>query len=224
MEDIENKKNHLKTQSIVSGQPISSSPNLYQSIEHYCMVFDLCSSSTILENIQSTDHLIEWVKFWEELTDFLVKQDREGIPFNIYKFIGDGFLLLFELSQKEVLIEFCKKLYKFVIEKISNLVESYCEIEPDRMGITIGIERGSTIEFKIDGGTEYTGKAINVATRLQSSLKEPEQTNKLLISKKVKNEIELNISSEHIKRTDRKLRNLYGDQRFPCFEIDLKSL
>jgi hypothetical protein len=66
------------------------------------------------------------------------------------------------------------------------------------------------------------GKAINVATRLQSTLKLPEQSNKLLVSAGVKAEIQEQLHGRTCQPVEVILHNLYGNSSITCYEIQMK--
>ena len=198
-----------------------SSIESYSIVDYYVIVFDLCSSSIILEDLQNQNQLNKWKEFWEEIHHYLLKSSHSEEKFIIYKFVGDGFILLYKPEYEDILIRFCLRISKIINEKVEEIIEKYLNIRPDRIGMTIGIDKGKLIKFKISKSYEYTGKAINVASRLQSSLKKPEHANKMLISKIVKNKVCINYNSNIYKSVERTLSNLYGDKSFYCYEIDL---
>ena len=189
--------------------------------EYYVIVFDLCSSSTVLEDLQEQGKLSVWKKFWEEVYAFLVKSSMSNDKYIIYKFVGDGFILLYNPNYKDRLLTFCTRLSNFINRKIQEIIEKYMNVNPERTGITIGIDQGKLIKITINDNEEYTGKAINVASRLQSTLKKPENANKLLISKAVRNGVCEKYIPDIYKNVERTLSNLFGDKAVNCFEIDL---
>lgn len=65
------------------------------TIEQKCVVvFDICSSTTILEDLLRSDSEKRWRDLLIDIKRFLVAQ-REVREFEIYKFMGDGWILLF---------------------------------------------------------------------------------------------------------------------------------
>jgi class 3 adenylate cyclase len=203
------------------GTQISKSS--YFVVDYYVIVFDLCSSSIILEDLQNQERLETWKELWEKIFGFLKNSSEDNKKYVIYKFLGDGFILLFDPKYENELIEFCNLLCKTICKEIKILIDEYLNVSLERIGITAGVEKGELIKLDINNIEEYTGKAINIASRLQASLKEPEHVNKLLISKSVKRAIVSFYSSSIFKATDRKLHNLFGEKRFYCFEVDLSG-
>ena len=189
--------------------------------EYYVIVFDLCSSSTILEDLQEQGKLSVWKKFWEEIYAFLVKSSVSNDKYIIYKFVGDGFILLYNPNYEDRLLTFCIRLSNFINRKVLEIIEKYMNVNTERTGITIGVDRGKLIKLIINENEEYTGKAINVASRLQSTLKKPENANKLLISKAVRNGVCEKYVTDIYKSVVRTLSNLFGDKAVNCYEIDL---
>jgi hypothetical protein len=59
-----------------------------------------------------------------------------------------------------------------------------------RKGITIGLDKGVLYKHTVeDKNQEFIGRPLNMATRLQSTLKRPERSDKCLILKRVYKEI-----------------------------------
>ena len=58
------------------------------------VVCDICSSTAILEDLKRTDHLAEWRNLLIGLKDCLL-HIGESLGMELYKFIGDGWVLLF---------------------------------------------------------------------------------------------------------------------------------
>ena len=202
-------------------QDANGKGSVYEVFDYYVLVFDVCSSSSILENLQTNDNLVEWKKFWEGINSFLKEKSDSNKFFINYKFVGDGFILLFDIKYINEIISFSRELAKFLNETLDELINLHVDTVPNRKGITIGIERGKLIRIDIGGVPEYCGKAINVAARLQASLKDPEHVNKALISKRVRNDIRPSGRPTIFIERERKLPNLFGDSRFYCYEMDL---
>lgn len=136
------------------------------------VVFDICSSTTILEELKRTDNLTAWRNFLISIKDFL-QREGEKLGMELYKFIGDGWVLLFPDSVPRV--EFC-----FFLEQLSSWFDGQFETtvspvltyQPDPVGLMFGIDAGDLVRLEMDQGIEYLGRAINVAARLQAKTKE----------------------------------------------------
>ncbi len=194
------------------------------STEKFIVVFDICSSSQIIEDLQNHANMKEWDKFLFEITLSIDSYiNKNGIKAFIYKFLGDGYILIIDKACFDKVLAICFKIYQIILDRLKKLIEVFSNIEPVRIGITIGIDFGRIHKIKIQEQDEYVGKSINTASRLQTSLKDKEHENKLLISKIVKKAICGPYKSDLYKETTRQMRNLYGENRFYCYEIDLST-
>ena len=184
-------------------------------IEKTVFVFDICSSTKMMEDAQTNSFLENYYKMIDDILDFLKKVKKE-YNFEIYKFLGDGFILLFNKKVNtdkiyrfsEELIDIANKIIVIFISK--NMQDTVLP----RIGITIGVESG--ILYKQKG--EYIGRAINIACRLQGKLNLKDSINKIIISKNVYNKIvETNIKKQ-FKYLPKKLRNVDNEKEFKCYE------
>ena len=192
------------------------------STEKYVVVFDICSSSQIIEDLQNNGKMDAWDNFLLDVAKAMEAYIADSrIEALIYKFLGDGYILIVNKRHSGTILPLCSKIYNIVINRLGSLTDAFSNIEINRIGITIGIDFGRLHNISIRGQEEFVGKSINTAARLQGSLKEKKHENKLLISKVVKNAICGQYRSELYKDTSRIMRNLYGGARFYCYEIDL---
>lgn len=196
---------------------------IFKAPNYYVVVFDVCSSSVILEKLQELDKLKIWRKFWNKTFRYLNNIAGERGKCTVYKFVGDGFILLYYTLNKKTLLDFCDKVIKFMNDKLSAIVTEY-NIQTKRLGITIGIDKGILIPMRFYGSKEYTGKAINIASRLQSLLKKPEDTNTILVSPQVYQDItpQLKEGNRSVTETRQVLHNLFNDEEFLCYRINPK--
>ncbi|HEY4678906.1 MAG TPA: hypothetical protein VIJ01_17195 [Candidatus Angelobacter sp.] len=81
------------------------------------IVFDISSSTTILEDLKRSDNLTVWRDFHVNLKTFLLrKTDPMEMEMEMYKFMGDGWILLFQPNvHSGALFEFLKELTSFVM-------------------------------------------------------------------------------------------------------------
>jgi hypothetical protein len=110
---------------------------------------------------------------------------------------------------------------KLVNERVSGIISQYIGDFDGRVGVTMGMDKGQVIMMRLYGNKEYMGKAINAAARFQSLLKLPEESNKLIVSAAVKADIQGQLGGARTRERKEVLRNLYGNEAVPCFEIDL---
>jgi len=139
---------------------------------HLVVVFDICSSTTILEDLKRTDNLGAWRKLLISLKDHVLET---GTPLgmDLYKFIGDGWVLLFPNSvPKMELCTFLGDLSKKFEVQFEASIKPLLSQEPSPVGLMFGIDAGELIRMALGNQVEFVGRAINVASRLQSYTKE----------------------------------------------------
>jgi hypothetical protein len=154
-------------------------------VRHLVVVFDICSSTTILEDLKRTDNLGAWRNLLISLKDYMVEQGAR-LEMKLYKFIGDGWILLFpndvpKTGLCNLLSELCGVFEAQFEESIKPLLSQ----EPNPAGLMFGIDAGELIRLDLNEQVEYVGRAINVASRLQSYTKELPggPSNKVIFSK-----------------------------------------
>jgi class 3 adenylate cyclase len=139
---------------------------------HLVVVFDICSSTTILEDLKRTDNLSAWRNVLIHLKDYLLEKGAE-LDMNLYKFIGDGWVLLFpDDVSKTDLCDFLRELSQSYEVQFEAAIRPLLSQEPNPIGLMFGIDAGELIRLELNGQVEYLGRAINVASRLQSYTKE----------------------------------------------------
>lgn len=191
------------------------------------VVFDICSSTTILENLLYNEHQTKWRNLIISLKRFLAAQS-EKLGFEIYKFVGDGWILMFPdnfngLDLVDFLFDLCER-YK----KHYKRVEPFLSCDVGTIGLTIGMDKGTVIYLVMNGEREYIGKPINIAARLQSAIKDRDRNpeNKVLISRSLFSDF-TNETQEEIKEyydtfnVKRNLRNVSNGENFRCVKVNL---
>jgi len=139
---------------------------------HLVVVFDICSSTTILEDLKRTDNLGAWRKLLITLKDYVLEKGTP-IGMDLYKFIGDGWVLLFPNSVPRMdLCAFLGDLSKTFEIQFDKTVKPLLSQEPSPIGLMFGIDAGELIRMVLGNQVEYVGRAINVASRLQAYTKE----------------------------------------------------
>jgi hypothetical protein len=66
-----------------------------QKEKRYVLVFDICASTTILEDLVRSENEKRWRDLLIDIKNFL-RVEQTQHDFEIYKFIGDGWILLFD--------------------------------------------------------------------------------------------------------------------------------
>jgi hypothetical protein len=184
---------------------------------YYIIVMDLCSSSVILEKLQTAGKIKVWRRLWKKIFNHMTRDFYFSIRCKPYKFVGDGFIILYRHQFSQDLFTFMQKLNSLSCQILKEVLDKF-EIKPKRFGFAYGIDRGELIKMQLLGNAEFMGEAINAATRLQAQLKADEDACSLMVSEKVYNKI---ILPGNIKQIEKKciLRNLYDDKEILCHQI-----
>jgi len=192
--------------------------------ENYAVFFDICSSSLVLEHLMLTDHLKAMRNLLICMKRFLDEESRT-LGFEVYKFLGDGWVLLFpKQTDGGTLVPFLEKLSCLFEAKFRKLVVPYLESSPRITGLTFGVDVGPLMRFVMLGRKEYVGRALNVASRLQSAIKDKDEKPqyKVLFSKPAYKELKFPANYRRIVYVRRTLRNILGENRYDCVKLTLK--
>jgi len=189
---------------------------------HIVVVFDISSSTTIIEDLMRCERLDVWRNVLIRLKEVLMDHSTE---FEMYKFMGDGWILLFPPdTKKDLLLECLNQVKNCYLYDYQEKVEPLLQVDPNPIGLTFGIDSGLLIKLEMNEQTEYLGRAINVAARLQGkakSLSKDGWSNIALMSKACFNSL---MPEETEFRTSEKqvdLKNITGGERFQCFAIEI---
>ena len=139
---------------------------------HLVVVFDICSSTTILEDLKRTDNLAAWRDLLLEMKANL-QQEGPQLAMCLYKFIGDGWVLLFpDNVPKKDLCGWLSRFSEWYQGQFERAIRPLLLQEPSPIGLMFGIDAGELIRLELNEQTEYLGRAINVASRLQAQTKD----------------------------------------------------
>jgi len=178
------------------------------------VIFDICSSTAILEDLVRTENVIRWQTVLGLLKRFLWTEGGNR-SFQMYKFTGDGWILLFDDAHvdgdwlialmKRRCVEYERLFNDNVVDVLSSM--------PSVIGITFGVDEGSLVEITMNKLREYVGRPLNVAARLQSAIKQfdayPAGT--ALFSSNAFSRLKPRIASEPV---ECKLPNVLGGERY----------
>ena len=188
--------------------------------------FDMCSSSTIMEDLKATDNLGAMRNLLIKIKKFLV-DNQQLVGYKVYKFVGDGWILLFpDDVNGATLIKFLEAL-SALFRKEFGPVQRRLQKRPSIIGLTFGIDKGVLIRMEMMGQTEYIGRALNVAARLQSAIKDTgddDPAYKCLLSMHAYSDLHLpgELKDRYQrKHTKRVLRNIQGEQPCRCVKLIL---
>ncbi len=185
------------------------------------VVFDICSSTSILEILMLNGRAMEYEKIiTEETTIFEKKLSAEKPSF--YKYLGDGNIYFF--NEDTIIDNLIENLCGFIEESVymlNRFLKRFIDRELNRIGVTVGIALGDIYETqKIGTQKEYFGRPINMACRLQSSLNGKDQINKILIQKEVFQRLKKKELRKWFNIRRKILSNINADLETQCYEID----
>ncbi|MGD0570555.1 MAG: hypothetical protein ABSA78_19295 [Candidatus Sulfotelmatobacter sp.] len=217
----------LRRAGVVLSADLDTSPkDELETREALVVFFDICSSSNILEGLHSRDNLKAYRDFLITIKRFLRHKQNVRVC-EIYKFIGDGWILLFPpTTTGSQLLKFLAELTELFCEELKKSIIPALESTPQVMGLTFGADAGLLIETIMNDQKEYIGRPLNIASRLQGAVKESDgevaynPAYKILISKPTFHGLRVSTSypSEPLRR---KLRNILGGQHYECVRLTI---
>jgi hypothetical protein len=187
------------------------------------VVFDICSSSDIIEELTLKGDMVRYQNFLTKLKEYLAEEQNTTI-FEPYKFTGDGWILLFPTNTSgKALLSFLKNLCMFFKKEFRKDVLRYLDTPPSITGLTFGLEKGPLTKMTIYGTREYIGRALNIACRLQNSIKDKDSTPayKAIVSNAIFNDYFSPARNYKVYSVKRVLRNIRGGAKFSCKKIHL---
>ncbi len=173
------------------------------------LVFDICSSTVIVDALHRVATVDRYYTLLNQIERFL-QEESEPLAYQVSKFVGDGFILLFDAEvQSDDLLFYSMRLTikcnQFLREFLG---EHLPNTEMPRIGITSGLDQGWLVDANVMGKPEFVGRAINVACRLQGALDQPKHANKVMLT----NAVRTGIANPDLRlacyETYRKLKNL----------------
>ena len=113
-------------------------------MENTILTFDICSSTSIIEDLHRTGTVANYMEIIENIIKFLKKNENK-YSCKIYKFLGDGVRLSFDENVDiDRILEFSVRLTNDSNISLNKFVEKYIETSSSlpRKGITTGIDKG----------------------------------------------------------------------------------
>ena len=186
--------------------------------------FDICSSSNMLEDLILSENLRSMRDLILTIRGF-IKKEAAVQGFEVYKFIGDGWILLFppEWTGESLVIlleELCRRFEKHW----TRYVKPRLQTRPAVVGLTFGVDRGELVKFRMMGQPEYIGRALNVASRLQGAVKQKDDNPayKVLFSNPSFKALRLSHDFRPSRTVTCTLRNIQGGATYSCVKMTLK--
>jgi hypothetical protein len=196
---------------------------------HIVVAFDLCSSSTIMEDLLLSEKFDQYETFLTCVKRWLMNWTNKHAPgngrFELYKFTGDGWILLFPATTNgKALIESIRSLCEMISAELARHIIPSLSGVPSVLGATLGVEEGNLIRMRMNERDEYVGRALNIACRLQDAVKEKEPhpgCYKAMVSARLFNERLAHLSMPYkVESETCSLRNVLSGSGFACRKID----
>ena len=191
------------------------------------LAIDMCSSSKLIDDLSVDQNLNKFSELIQELYEWLQIRSRV-CNYEIYQFTGDGWILFFHNPKidGEALMNFLVEISRAHNKFRKKLIDIHLHALPESTGLTFGLDMGSLQKFILGGETRYVGHALNVACKLQDSVKQKGPESSLdyrgLISNSVYKNLLKNpevLSKYTFFSRIRSLRNI--DTKFKCKKINL---
>ncbi len=111
------------------------------------VAFDICSSSNIIEDLTLTGNLSRLRNLLIRTKNFL-QRESERLKFELYKFTGDGWILLFpSRTSGPRLMRFLTDLSGRFSQNFRAQILPMLEQKPKIVGLTFGVDRGDLSEI-----------------------------------------------------------------------------
>ncbi len=193
-------------------------------VKKIVVFFDICSSTSILEDLIRTENQLKWRNLLINLKKFLCSKQSD-LNFEIYKFLGDGWVLMLEPQSEGLdILFFLDELSKRFLECYNQKIKDVLTTRIPNVGLTFGMDIGSCIRFVMNDRKEYTGRPLNVAARLQGAIGQRDESPqyKVLLSNNLYATFEdqKRIKRKYkIGRAKRTLKNISGGDEYLCRKI-----
>ena len=204
-----------------------SSPEEELKIENkIVLVVDICSSSDIMEDLLRTQDIVKWRNLLITLKEYLVETSTK-LDFEVYKFIGDGWILLFDSGYNgRHLLNFLIDLLRRFDSEFKHLIYPNLEKPPEIEGLTFGMDSGRLVFIEMMERREYVGRAINVAARLQGTIEDTDilAGYRAMISNTLFQRMKNDLNDFHPEMVKRRLKNIIRGGEFPCYRLALAEI
>jgi class 3 adenylate cyclase len=179
------------------------------------VVVDVCSSTTILQNLSNSGRLSAWGELLSDLGSFL-DQEQLDLGFEIYKFTGDGWIFFFDPTlPTDHFVPFLHRLSDQYKASFELRLRSELSVEID-VGLAFGVDKvglgnHTMIPLTLHKKAEYVGMPVNMAARLQAAIKDNDKPEgRVLMSAPAYKHLKYGIPQRkyRIVKVERKLHNV----------------
>ena len=191
--------------------------------ESLVVAFDMCSSSTIMEQLLLAEDMTCLTESLTAIKRHLAAEQKR-LPFDPYKFTGDGWILLFpSTTDGSALTSLLERLCRFYQQEFKRRVKPNLITAPKLIGLSFGIDRGWLSSMTMYGHREYIGRPINIACRLQGAVKDKGRSPayKALVTYAAYRKHFAHLPPSRAVRVKRILHNINDEAPFGCRKISL---
>lgn len=193
------------------------------------LVFDIRHSTAIIEDLTAADRPVLWSKLMKRLLEEMESLEADGGPFEIYKFLGDGWIIAFKDGPET---------FRFMLALLFHVNRCYLEAYAGLIlpvlrdpvmpppEISFGITWGQVNTCWMNGQNEYVGKPINEACRLQAKAAENDHEysdSRGIISTGFYSKFEKELKGL-AKPYLVSLRNVEGGRQIACYKLTISSV
>ena len=192
-----------------------------QLMDKMVVTIDICSSSHIVENLLKRSKIDVWKNTLIDLKEYIFKEALKHKA-EIYKFTGDGWIMLFDPPYLEKnIIGFLKDINLFYKDLYINQVIHTIDIPPKIIGMTFGVDEGPLVKLKMLEIWEYIGRALNIACRLQGAISEIDVYGgyRVFLSHIAYNMLKNEADQYLPDATERLLKNISHNPDFQCYRL-----
>ncbi len=193
-----------------------------KKVQKIVLYFDFCSSTTILEDLLRSENERRWRDLLISIKNFL-RNERSVLNFDMYKFIGDGWILLFDINVDPLrLFNFLERLCNKYELLFKQKIEPVLSLKITNIGITFGLDKGTLIRIVMNNLEEYIGRPLNVAARLQGAIwqKDSQPHGKVLMSRSAYIDMRKDLKGKYrVENATRELRNISGGEAYLCKKL-----
>jgi class 3 adenylate cyclase len=195
--------------------------------EMLVVAFDICSSAAMLETLILSGHDEAFTDLLKGVHEWL-ESHHDEYAYSIYKFTGDGWILLFHDPREHLkgnrLLRFLVALSEEYRELRTQKVVPYLEGVMSDKGLTFGIAVGHRVRRIILDKTEYVGRALVLASRLQATVKVVQRSPDYIVLATVEASRFLRRASDvRFGQVRHRLRNILAGVPFRIRRLDLNE-
>lgn len=179
-----------------------------------------------MEDLLRTENIAIWRNLLIHFKKQLATASQE-LDFELYKFTGDGWILLFGSDYNgSRILNFVSELSAQFEKEFKNSIFRYLENPPDITGLTFGMDSGPLVHIEMMERQEYVGRAINLACRLQGTIAETDILSgyRVIISNRLFHCMENELEGFHPELIKRRLKNIIRGGEFQCYRLSISEI